>query len=99
MRSLDPDTHLSVRLGAIMCRNQYTDRPGPVIAQLRAMAGDRTDILAREVGMWVGFYDNPHTQRLRSALFEAFADLDLGPWVELGRRRAATRPHSTPGSA
>lgn len=96
-RPLDPDTLLSVELGAIMSRDRYTSEPGPVIAQLRETAGVRVDLLAAEVGSWVGFYRSEHTRLLADALLEAFSNLDLQPWIEVGRKRQHTPPHSTPG--
>lgn len=67
-RPLDPDTHLSIRLSAICGRNRYTRHPGPVIAELRATAGPRTDLLAREAGLWAGHYEDEHTATLVKAI-------------------------------
>lgn len=69
-RPLDPDTHLSIRLSAICGRNRYTRDPGPVIAELIATAGARTDLLAREVGQWAGHYEDEQTAMLVAAILD-----------------------------
>lgn len=92
-RPLDPDTLLSIALSAICSRNQYTDDPGPVIAELTATAGDRTDLLAREAGTWSGFYDDEYTHTLAVALLEIPG---AGEWIALGQKRRAAPWHSTP---
>lgn len=69
-RPLDPDTHLSIRLSAICGRNRYTRNPAPVIAELRATAEARTDLLAREVGLWAGHYEDEHTATLVDAILD-----------------------------
>lgn len=95
--SLDPDTLLCVELSGIMSRDRYTRDPGPVIARLREVAGDRPDLLAVEVGSWVGFYGDEHTHTLAEALQSAFADLDLAPHIAGGWARRYTPTHRTPG--
>lgn len=94
--SLDPDTLLRVELSGIMSRDRYTRDPGPVIARLREAAGERPDLLAVEVGRWIGFYDNTHTHTLTEALQAAFVDLDLQPHITAGRARRYTPTHRTP---
>jgi hypothetical protein len=94
--SLDPDTLLCVELSGIMSRDRYTRDPGPVIARLREVAGDRVDLLAVEVGGWIGFYDNTHTHTLTEALQTSFVDLDLQPHIAAGRARRYTPTHRTP---
>lgn len=69
-RRLTPDVHLAVRLSAICSRNMYTSDPGPVLEELRAVAGGRDDILAAECGRWAGFYDDEYTHVLCAALLE-----------------------------
>lgn len=69
-RPLDPETHLSIRLSAICGRNRYTRDPAPVIAELRATAGARADLLAREVGRWAGHYADEHTATLVAAIVD-----------------------------
>lgn len=90
---LDPDTTLGVRLSAICSRSRYTDDPGPVIAELLDVAGDRGDILAREAGTWAGFYDSEYTQTLVGALLEIPGAAE---WVETGVSRRGMGWHSTP---
>lgn len=92
-RPLHPDVALSVRLDAICARNQYTDDPAPVVAELLATAGDRTDILTEAVGTWVGFFEDDYTRTLTTALRELPG---LEPWIELGQRRRASPDHRTP---
>jgi hypothetical protein len=67
-----------------------------VIAELRETAGGRDDILADEVGRWIGFYDSPETHVLAGALRAAFTDLNLQPHIELGQKRRDAPWHSTP---
>ena len=98
-RTIHPDTLLSIRIGSIMTRNQYTQNPAPVMAELRSTAGDRLDILAAEVGRFIGFYDDQHTHSLVDALRAEFTDLDLQPHIELGERRRNADTHSTQGDA
>lgn len=93
-RGLHPDVALSVRLDAICARNQYTKDPSPVVAELRATAGDRTDILTEAVGTWVGFFEDDYTRTLTTAL-RALPGLE--PWIALGQRRRATPTHDTRG--
>lgn len=93
--SLSPDRLLGVKISAIMSRNMYTTDPGPVLEQLRAAAGMRTDVLAMEVGTWIGFYEtDPH----RAVLIDALRTLPgLDEWIAIGRRRADDGRHSTQG--
>ncbi|MBW1640489.1 hypothetical protein G3H63_15600 [Microbacterium resistens] len=84
-RSLSPDTRLGIKVSAIMSRNKYTDDPGPVIDELYRAAGDRPDILADEVGLWVGFYEDDDTRTLATAL--RALPLDLADGIALGQQR------------
>lgn len=90
---LHPDVQLSVRLDAICARNQYTADPAPVIAELKAAAGDRTDVLAEAVGTWVGYFEDEHTRTLCTAL-RALPGLD--GWIALGQHRRSLPDPSTP---
>jgi hypothetical protein len=78
-----------------MCRNQFTQQPAPVIDELRAASGRRTDILAAEVGAWIGFYETKDTRPLADALRAAFKDLDLTPGIALGTERRRRPSHGT----
>lgn len=92
---LRPEVKLGVELSAIMSRNMYTTDPDPVLDQLRATAGDRIDILAMEVGTWIGFYE---TDRDRSVLIEALRTFPgLEEWIAIGRARFGAGRHSTQG--
>ncbi|WP_404474876.1 hypothetical protein [Microbacterium aerolatum] len=93
--SLDPDTALGVRLSAICSRNRYTHDPGPVLAELLEAAGDKTEILAREVGTWAGFHDSEYTHALVAALLEIPG---AAAWESSGRERRTMGWHSTPGT-
>lgn len=94
---LSADRMLGVKLSAIMSRNRYTIDPGSVVDELRATAGDRTDILAMEVGTWVGFYE---TEKYSAVLIEALRTLpDLEPWIAVGRQRFNDGRHTTQGFA
>ena len=92
---LHPDVALSIRLGAIMSRNQYTRDPAPVIDELYTTAGDRLDILTTEVGLWVGFYSIPENQVLCDALRSL--PLDTAAAIEEGSRRRRAGAYSTTG--
>ena len=92
-RRLSPDTLLSITLDAICSRNRYTADPAPVIAELHAAAGDRSDILTESVGTWVGFFEDEQTLTLCAALRELPG---LEPWIEVGASRRAQPDHHTP---
>lgn len=92
-RALTEEDRLDVLLSAICSRNRYTRAPGPVLDELRAAAGDRTEILARVAGSWAGYFDDEHTAVLAAALrtIEGTA-----AWVEVGRDRRGRAPHGAP---
>ncbi len=92
---LSPDVALDIELSATCSRNRYTHDPGPVITELRSIAGRRTDILARVAGSFAGYYDSPDTHVLCAALV---AEIDGAEgWVPHGRdmreRSARGREH------
>lgn len=93
-RGLSPTVKLSVALDAICSRNRYTPDPVPVVAELRATAGDRTDVLAEAVGTWVGYFEDENNATLCTALRTLPG---LEQWIALGRFRRGMRAHSTPG--
>ena len=84
---------LSIQLDASCSRNRYTTDPAPVIAELRAAASDRLDVLTESVGLWVGFFEDDYTRTLCRALRELPG---LEPWIAEGERRRSRRDHSTP---
>ncbi|WP_217183358.1 hypothetical protein [Streptomyces sp. AC495_CC817] len=94
-RGLTPDTLLRIELSATMSKNRYTDDPAPVIDQLLALAGSRDDILAAEVGLWIGFYEDDYTRTLTTAL--RALPLDLAPGIALGQDRRHLPTHTTTG--
>lgn len=90
---LDPDTALDVRISAICSRHRYTTDPTAVVDELRRIAGDRTDILARVAGSWVGYYGDDHTRTLCKALLEIPSAID---WVGHWRARRDIGSHGAP---
>lgn len=90
---LDIETALDVRLSAICSRHRYTTDPATVVDELQRIAGDRTDILARVAGSWVGYYGDNHTRALCKALLEIPSALD---WVGHGRARRNAGSHGAP---
>ena len=62
--------------------------------ELRAMAGDRTDLLAEVAGLLLGYYrrtaEEPRARAAAHYCVAAGADPGLIPrWIEVGRHRAA----------
>lgn len=92
-QGLSPATKLSIALDAICSRNRYTTDPAPVLDELRATAGDRTDVLAEAVGTWVGYFESEYTATLCAALRTL---PDLEPWIALGQHRRSLPDPSTP---
>lgn len=83
---LHPDVALSVTLSAICARNRYVTDAGPVLAELRAAAGDREDVLAEVSGTWAGFNE---TDTHAGALVTALRSIPgTEAWVAVGRTRA-----------
>ncbi|MCC2033051.1 hypothetical protein [Microbacterium allomyrinae] len=93
MGRLTRDVLLGIQLATTCSRNQYTGDPGPVIDELRRIAGDRVDILAQEAGSWAGYYDSEYTRPLAAALSQIDG---AEPWVAEGRRRREIPTHGTP---
>lgn len=94
MRSpLEPDVQLDVLLSAICSRNQYTRDPGPVVAELRAAANGRDEILARTAGIWVGYFESPETAPFAHAL-RSIPGAEI--WIAEGQRRRGIPRHSAP---
>lgn len=94
-RRLHPDTLLSIQISTIISRNEFIDDPAPVIAELYATAGDRTDLLTAEVGRWIGFYEADHNRTLATAL--RALDLDMAGAIALGQSRRISPHHTTTG--
>ena len=57
-RRLTADQRLVVRIDATLSRESFTLDPGPVLAAVLKLAGDRTDILADACGAWVGSHEH-----------------------------------------
>jgi hypothetical protein len=73
--------------------------PAPGHDELRKIAGDRPDLLAKEAGILLGFHESgleePRAKAPASFCIAAGADPELIPrWVDVGRERAeqAGRP-------
>lgn len=92
-RGLSPATKLSVELDAICSRNRYTTDTAPVLDELKAAAGERTDVLAEAAGTWVGYFEGEYTATLCAAL-KTLPDLE--PWIALGQHRRSLPDPSTP---
>lgn len=84
-RGLSPEVALGVQLSATCSRNEYTIGPAPVIEELIATAGDRTDILAKEAGIWSGFNENYEFSRVLAVSLRE--NPGVAQWVGLGRQR------------
>ena len=93
-RRLSPRTALDVALSATVTSNLLVTDPLPVIAQLRALAGEDLELLAQVAGLCSGWYESEETRPLCDALA---ADIEgAGPWVQLGRERRARGVHGAP---
>lgn len=94
-RRLNPDVLLSIKISTVMSRNEFTDDPEPVIAELYETAGDRIDLLTIEVGRWIGFYEADHNHTLVTAL--RALNLDMADAISLGQSRRVAPSHTTTG--
>lgn len=93
-RRLSPRVALDVAMSAVLTRNIRTGDPEPVIAELRALAGDDHELVREVAGLFIGYYRDTYSEALCDALV---AQIDgLGPWIELGRRRRARGVHGGP---
>lgn len=92
MTGLHPDVMLGVKLSATIARGKYDD-PEPTIEELYRLAGDRTDILAKETGTWAGWHDGERdTQRMVDALKTIPG---IVPWYKVGQQRRNAPRHGT----
>ncbi|KAA9089590.1 hypothetical protein [Microbacterium radiodurans] len=87
---------LDITLSAMCSRARYRRDVSPVIEELRATAGDRTDILAQTAGMWAGYYERDATPELIAALLMIDG---AETWIALGRRRRGAASHGAPIAA
>jgi len=83
---------LDVHLSATCSRNRFTADPGPVIDQLRQIAGDRLDILAMVAGTWAGYYRDTYSAVLCDALLEIPG---ARKWEASGRAQRGKKVHGT----
>ena len=74
-------------------RNRLADCEYPK-ATTYAVAGGRLDVLAPEVGRWIGFYEDDHTRTLTTAL--RALPLEMEKWIALGQKRRSAPHHRTP---
>lgn len=94
-RRLHPDVTLSIRISTVMSRNEFTDNPALVIEELYETASGRLDLLAAEVGRWIGYYEADHNRTLATAL--RALDLDMADAITLGQTRRIAPHHTTTG--
>lgn len=92
---LAPDVLLRIDIGCVISRNRYARDAAPVIAELHATAGDRVDLLAEEVGLWIGFFEDAEIITLCAALRELPG---LDPWIAVGAYRRSLPDHRTPSA-
>lgn len=93
-RRLSARVALDVALSAVCTRNMLTRDPAPVIAELRALAGDDHELLAEVAGLCSGYYEGEHEKALCDALASQIDG--AAPWVQLGRQRRARGVHGGP---
>ena len=97
VHGMHPDTALDIRLSAIITRGQFTTDPATIIAELRAVAGARVDVLHGTVGTWVGYFGgDEHLSALTDALLTEFGLDALRPGIEVGRSRRGGGPRTPP---
>lgn len=93
-RPLSAETLLDVNLSATCGRHAYDSDPAVLLAELRSIAGDRMDILARVAGTWSGFHEKNSNYQVAVV---ALAQIDgADAWIELGRERARGGGHTAP---
>jgi hypothetical protein len=99
-RKPDPDRILVARLSGIAIRLARAGAPiDEAVAELRALAGGRGDLLAENAGVMVGAWsarvDSGDHLLAAGLLVLAGADHDqIARWVEVGRERMMTPRHS-----
>ncbi|WP_424937320.1 MULTISPECIES: hypothetical protein [Bacteria] len=96
--SLDPDVALGIKIGATISRDRYETDPAEIqriIDDIYRIAGDRLDILAHEVGLFIGAYEDEHTLTLTTALRKL--PLDMADAIALGAYRRSVPMHSSAG--
>lgn len=85
---------LDVQLSAVCTRNMLTRDPDPVIAELRALAGDDLELLAQVAGRVSGWYESPETMPLCAALVDQIEG--AAPWAQVSRERRTRGVHGGP---
>jgi hypothetical protein len=95
-RRLSPRTALDVALSATITKNLLATDPGPVIVELRAMAGPEVELLAEVAGTCAGYYEGEHRMALCAALAAEVEGASL--WVQVGRERRSKGIHGAPRS-
>jgi hypothetical protein len=99
-RKPDPDRILCARLSGSAIRLARASAPiDEAVAELRALAGGRGDLLAETAGVMVGAWsarvDTGDHLLAAGLLVLAGADHDqIARWVEVGRERVMTPRHS-----
>ncbi|MDN3310634.1 hypothetical protein QWJ90_06800 [Microbacterium oryzae] len=90
---LHPDTLLGIRLASICSRHRFDADAEGALAELRAAYAGRMDILAREIGTWIGYYEDEHARALCDGLRRIPG---VEEWTPLGRARRGAGRHETP---
>jgi len=93
-RRLNAQTAVDVALSATITRNLLTREVGPVLVELRALAGDDHELLAEVAGTCSGYYEGEHRQALCDALAAEIEGVE--PWIVIGRERRARVVHGGP---
>lgn len=93
-RPLDDDTLLSISVSATISRHRFDTDPADMLAEVRELAGDRTDILTWEAGTWAGYYGRD--LGVQPAFTEALRAIGSEEAFALGRKRRAEPAHSAP---
>lgn len=93
-RRLSPRTMLDVALSAAISRSLLTRDPDPVIAELRALAGDDVELLAQVAGGCAGWYEAPQTAVMCAALVDQIAG--AASWAQAARERRSQSVHGAP---
>ncbi len=96
-RRLSARVALDVALSATITRSLLTADPAPIIAELRALAGNDRELLAQVAGTCAGYYRGPHTETLCAALEAEI--VGAAAWVPLGQERRSAGIHGAPRRA
>jgi hypothetical protein len=88
------EAHLRITLASCCKRHALDTDPAAALAELREIAGDRTDLLAEEAGRWAGLNEGNAEMAVLVDAIKALPGTERG--VQAGRQALAWRPHSAP---